>query len=64
MTNLRSTLKESEVWQRDPEDTDLWHSKHGVIVNTAALEEREFYFDVIRVASQSVHQEKYTRAYA
>ncbi len=37
-----------EIWTRDPEDKDLWHGAHGVIVNTAALEEREHYFSIQR----------------
>ena len=37
----------SETWTRDSEDTDLWHGPHGVIVNTAALEERKAYYHII-----------------
>jgi hypothetical protein len=36
-----------EVWTQDPEETDLWHGPHGVIVNTAALEERKSFFSII-----------------
>ena len=42
-------LKPTEVWQQDPVDADFWHGPDGIIVNTAALKEREFYFDVVRV---------------
>ena len=42
-------LKPTEVWHQDSHDADLWHGPHGVILNAAALEEREFYFDVICV---------------
>jgi hypothetical protein len=42
-------VKATEVWYQDAEDSDLWFGEHGVIVNTAALAEREFYYEVIRV---------------
>lgn len=42
-------LKASEVWYQDSEDRDYWHGQHGVMVNTAALTEREFYYQIIRV---------------
>ena len=51
LTDTMTPLKPTETWQRDPYDADLWHGPNGVIVNTAALKEREFYFDVIRVES-------------
>jgi hypothetical protein len=50
-------LKVTEVWYQDVEDSNLWFGEHGVMVNTAALDEREFYFDVIRVP----HQPSYAR---
>ncbi len=37
----------SEIWTRDAEDIDLWHGPHGVIINTAALHARKFYYDLI-----------------
>jgi hypothetical protein len=43
-------LKATEVWYQDVEDSNLWYGEHGVMVNTAALAEREFYYEVIRVA--------------
>ena len=43
------SLKETEVWYQDIEDHNLWHGTHGVIVNTPALSEREFYYDILRV---------------
>jgi hypothetical protein len=46
---LEGHLKATEVWYQDVEDNDLWFGEHGVMVNTAALNEREFYYDVIRV---------------
>jgi hypothetical protein len=41
--------KDPEVWCQDTDNADLWHGQHGVIVNTAALAEREFYYHVIRI---------------
>ncbi len=46
-----SALKNTEVWYQDPEDSNLWHGTHGVIVNTAALLEREFFYNVERVTA-------------
>ncbi len=48
--------KNAELWYQDPEDSNLWHGKHGVIINTAALNEREFYYSVIRVGHQPLYQ--------
>lgn len=39
----------NEVWYQDTQDHDLWLSESGLIVNTAALNEREAYFDITRV---------------
>lgn len=65
MKNKEAKYKVSEVWYQDKENPDLWHGKHGVIVNTAALNEREFYFDIIRITVQPGYvKERYTRAYA
>jgi hypothetical protein len=49
--NNLSALKNTEVWYQDPEDGNLWHGTHGVIVNTAALVEREFFYNIERVAA-------------
>lgn len=38
-----------EIWRQDPENPDLWHGAHGVIINTAALEERKAYFDIVKL---------------
>jgi hypothetical protein len=46
----------SELWYQDPQDSNLWHGKHGVIINTAALNEREFYYSVVRISHQPLHQ--------
>ena len=37
MKSPEQKYKTSEVWYQDPENSDMWHGKHGVIVNTAAL---------------------------
>jgi hypothetical protein len=42
-------LKHTEIWYQDLEDGNLWHGTHGVIVNTAALTEREFFYNIQRV---------------
>jgi hypothetical protein len=44
-------LKKTEIWYQDLEDGNLWHGTHGVIVNTAALVEREFFYNIERVAA-------------
>jgi hypothetical protein len=65
MKNEEQKYKVSEVWYQDTENGDMWHGKHGVIVNTAALNEREFYFDIIRITVQPVYyKERGTRVYA
>lgn len=40
--------KPVELWTRDAQDENLWHGPHGVIVNGAALAEREAYFHIVR----------------
>lgn len=40
-----------ESWQQDPYEIDLWHGANGLIVNTAALEERSYYFNVVRLTA-------------
>lgn len=47
----KTEIRPSEVWYQDSENSDLWHGDHGVIVNTAALEERSFYYNVLRVTT-------------
>ena len=39
----------SEVWTRDDLDANLWHGPHGVIVNTAALEERKRLYQLFQM---------------
>lgn len=46
-----NALKKTEVWYQDLEDGNLWHGTHGVIVNTAALVEREFFYNITRVVA-------------
>lgn len=42
------TLRQ-EVWYPHPSEKDLWIGEHGLLVNTAALEERTAYFEVVRL---------------
>lgn len=42
--------KPSEAWYQL--EDDLWRGAKDVLINTAALREREMYFDVIRVTQQ------------
>jgi hypothetical protein len=50
----KSTLRnpkamlEMEVWKR-VEGEDLWLGPKGVMVNSAALEERKFFYNIVRV---------------
>lgn len=39
------TLRQ-EIWHQDPVEKDLWINENGLLVNTAALEERANYFEV------------------
>lgn len=48
------SLFNSEVWYQDTQDRDLWSNENGLLVNTAALNEREVYFDVTRVDANAV----------
>ena len=48
------TLRQ-EVWHQDSAEKDLWINENGLLVNTAALEERASYFEVaelIRMPAQ------------
>lgn len=38
-----------EVWHQLPTEPDMWLSESGLLVNTAALEERTYYYDVVRM---------------
>ena len=38
---------ETEIWTQDSEDENLWHGPAGVIVNTAALEERRAFYQIL-----------------
>jgi hypothetical protein len=51
---MNDMLKEREIWYQDPVDNDLWHHESGLIVNTAALEERQAYYTIIRHRAQHV----------
>lgn len=50
-TDMHDLLKPKETWQQDAQETDLWHGAHGVIVNSIALREREFFYEVVRVSN-------------
>lgn len=63
MKNTGKNFKVNEVWYQDPEDPDLWRGEHGVIVNTSALNEREFYYEIIRVTARAAYYEEHP-AYA
>jgi len=43
-----------EVWQQDQTEHDLWHAPTGLMINTSALEERESYFQIIRVPAKGL----------
>jgi hypothetical protein len=42
------TMLEMEVWKR-VEGEDLWLGPKGVMVNSAALEERKFFYNIVQV---------------
>jgi hypothetical protein len=42
---------ETEIWTQDLESPELWHGKYGLMLNTAALDEREAYFDITKVSA-------------
>lgn len=45
--------KPAELWRQLTDEPDLWEGEHGVLINTAALLERETFSDVTRVAVTS-----------
>jgi hypothetical protein len=47
----KNGYKPLEVWRQDHQIPDLWHSKDNLMVNSAALSEREFYFELVRIPS-------------
>jgi len=52
MTNKPTNgSKHIEIWRQDNASQDLWHGDNNVMINTAALLEREAYFEVIRIPS-------------
>lgn len=46
-------LQSVERWHQDPTDRDLWHHQNGLIVNSAALAERESYYRIVRIDAES-----------
>ena len=47
---MKWVYEASEVWYQDALIADLWHNDKGLIINIAALNEREAFFEVTRVA--------------
>lgn len=43
----QTVLTKTEFWRRDAKDLDLWHGENGLILNTAALQERKAYYNVV-----------------
>lgn len=43
----QSVLSKTELWRRDAKDSDLWHGEKGLILNTAALQERKAYYNIV-----------------
>jgi len=54
-TKLNKTI---EIWRQDNDSQDLWHNNNGLIVNTAALNEREAYLEIMRIPNATVIQTK------
>jgi len=53
MTSTTKTHpKPIEVWHQDSQQQDLWLFTNGIMVNSAALKERESYFDIVRIHNQ------------
>jgi hypothetical protein len=50
------TLRPLELWKQDAGNTDLWHHAGGLIVNTAALDERQEYFNIVRIHAPRSHR--------
>ena len=48
--SYKQVYKVGEVWYQDGLEPDLWHHDKGLMINTAALDEREAFFEVTRVA--------------
>lgn len=43
-----------ERWQQEVAEPELWLGENGVLVNTAALEERAYYFDIVRLPARGI----------
>lgn len=41
--------KQSEIWKQDFFNPNLWHNESGTIITYDLLEEREFYFDIVKL---------------
>ena len=42
-----------ETWYQLASNPDLWEGNNSLLVNTAALQEREAYFEVTRVSNRA-----------
>lgn len=53
MNRMKQTVLErpTEIWFQTNFDGDLWEAETGLIINTAALEEREAFLTVSRIPS-------------
>ena len=51
-----------EIWHQDPVERDLWVGEHGLLINIAALEERTYYAEVVRVSVQPLQIADYEPA--
>ena len=41
-----------ETWMQDSTDRNFWHAKNGLMVNAAALKEREGFYEIERVYAE------------
>lgn len=55
------TYKANESWLQDNQNPDLWYAENGLIVNSAALQEREFFFEVERIYTSEKEHEVWTQ---
>ena len=54
--------KQTELWRQLPDEPDLWEGEHGVLINTAALLERETFFDVTRITAADFNSDHTSEA--
>ena len=46
-TSNKSVYLKTEIWTQDSADSDLWHGDNGLLLNTAALELRKTFYNVV-----------------